>query len=286
MSTQEWFAVLRDAASVGCRQVQFIGGEPTLHPDLPDLISFAVNSKYTFIEVFTNATVLSNTLFARIKQHRVQVATSFYSDQASVHDSITGHSGSFDRTVRNIRKLIQDGIPLRVGIIETVANVGHADRAKSLLKTLGVSDISIDVERQVGRGNRSVKIQDQFSELCGDCSNGKLCVTASGTIFPCVFSRSTDLGSVNKGILNALNSTALAEFRSGMDRYKQRVDQQALVRASTTTVSDRDCGPDVICSPDKQCSPNCLPGSSKCMPSLSPCNPDTRCMPTWRYLPA
>lgn len=37
MTTNDWYRVIDEAASMGIRMVQFIGGEPTLHPDLPDL---------------------------------------------------------------------------------------------------------------------------------------------------------------------------------------------------------------------------------------------------------
>src|SRR5262245_31492421 len=45
MNIEDWVTILRDSAELGCRQVQFIGGEPTLHPELPRMISFA--SAYT-----------------------------------------------------------------------------------------------------------------------------------------------------------------------------------------------------------------------------------------------
>jgi MoaA/NifB/PqqE/SkfB family radical SAM enzyme len=35
MSRSEWCRVIDEAAMLGVQLVQFIGGEPTLHPDLP-----------------------------------------------------------------------------------------------------------------------------------------------------------------------------------------------------------------------------------------------------------
>lgn len=37
MSTVDWLRVLDQAAALGVQTVQFIGGEPTLRPDLPRL---------------------------------------------------------------------------------------------------------------------------------------------------------------------------------------------------------------------------------------------------------
>ena len=38
MTLEDWTGVIHQASALGCRQLQFIGGEPTLHPDLPALI--------------------------------------------------------------------------------------------------------------------------------------------------------------------------------------------------------------------------------------------------------
>ena len=62
MSHEEWHTTLAEAFDLGCRKVQFIGGEPTLYPRLPDLIADAGRRGYEFIEVFTNATLLSDSL--------------------------------------------------------------------------------------------------------------------------------------------------------------------------------------------------------------------------------
>jgi MoaA/NifB/PqqE/SkfB family radical SAM enzyme len=41
MSGADWHRVIDQAADLGVRMVQFIGGEPTLHPDLPELVDHA-----------------------------------------------------------------------------------------------------------------------------------------------------------------------------------------------------------------------------------------------------
>jgi len=286
MTLEKWLGVLSDSAALGCRQVQFIGGEPTLHPNLSEMIAYAASTQYTFIEVFTNATCLDELLLATIKDHGVHVAVSFYSDKAAVHDSITRHPGSFYRTVNNLKKLNGHGIPLRVGIIETSENIGDTANAKLFLEHMGISEITVDVQRRVGRGAGFVEVQDPLAELCGECSKGKLCVTASAEIFPCVFSRFAPLGTVESGIQDILTSGALSEFCTALDSYaaNKALGRQQVHHGkhSSITTSDRNCGPDVICSPDLRCDPNCVPGSSKCLPVFS-CNPEARYEPTERY---
>jgi len=43
MTDKDWQHVIRDAATLGVRMVQFIGGEPTLHPSLPELVGHALD---------------------------------------------------------------------------------------------------------------------------------------------------------------------------------------------------------------------------------------------------
>ena len=42
MTTADWVRVLDEAAKLSVEMVQFIGGEPTLHPALPRLVEYAV----------------------------------------------------------------------------------------------------------------------------------------------------------------------------------------------------------------------------------------------------
>lgn len=41
MTGEDWKRVIDEAARLGVGHVQFIGGEPTLHPALPDLVRHA-----------------------------------------------------------------------------------------------------------------------------------------------------------------------------------------------------------------------------------------------------
>jgi len=211
MGLSDWLRMLGDAAEAGCRAVQFIGGEPTLHPHLPEMIAHADSLGYKHIEVFTNATAIRPKLLESFVSARVQIATSFYSDDGSTHDQITQHIGSFRRTVAGIRQCIEAGLQVRAGIVETPLNTGHALNAAKLLAELGVKSIRVDRQREIGRGLAHAANADSMSSLCGQC-RGTLCVTASGAMFPCVFSRFVQVGNARVGIRSALSSRELDRF--------------------------------------------------------------------------
>jgi MoaA/NifB/PqqE/SkfB family radical SAM enzyme len=270
METKDWLVVLRDGASLNCKDVQFIGGEPTLHPDLPELISFAAEHGYTFIEVYTNATAISPALLNVFVDCRVSVALSFYSDDACTHDTITKRPGSFSRTLANIKRLVKKGIPIRAGVVETPLNKGHVRAAAALLNQLGISEIRVDRQRAIGRGAQELHQLNPMKELCGECWNGKLCISSEGNAYPCVFSRFAKLGNIKDGLGGIVRGDSLSQFRTSLRTFR--------TKPQNDSVSERSCGPDVVCNPDLSCGPNCSPNSSTCGPAQF-CVPSRMCAP-------
>lgn len=292
MQTDNWLTILRESASLGCRQLQFIGGEPTLHPDLARMIAYASELGYTFIEVFTNATNFSDRLLNICVEHDVRIATSFYTDVPEVHDSITKRPGSFHRTVAQMERVLAAGLIIRVGIIEMEENAGHVDRAKRFLETLGIEEIKVDFKRGVGRSATPVYSLDPMSQLCGECWKGKLCVTSTGRVYPCVFSRFADVGSAKAGISQILHEDALLEFRTALRDYRRREKnpKRSLSAHDISAEHDLDlqcdptcspCGPVHFCVPERICNPD-----RQCSPTTQPCSPYTSCPPTNRTVEA
>lgn len=124
LTVNHYESLLDQAAGLGCRRVQFIGGEPTLYPALPRLIAHARSRDYEFIEVFTNATHISDALLDCFTNHGVAIANSFYSDNPAIHDAITKRRGSHASTLRNLKRLLAAGLTVRAGIVST--DVFHA----------------------------------------------------------------------------------------------------------------------------------------------------------------
>jgi MoaA/NifB/PqqE/SkfB family radical SAM enzyme len=279
MTYDDWTRIVEEAAELGCHKLQFIGGEPTLHPRLHDLIDHANHRGFEFIEVYTNATRLGTRLLGCFQRARVHIATSFYSDVPAIHDQITQGAGSWERTVRGIESVLAAGLPLRVGVIETDRNPGHGPRALEFLRTLGVQSARIDRERGVGRGGRNQPWDDaeRFDELCGECWKEKLCVTASGEVFPCVFARATRLGDASAGLSGILASARLTEFRRTV---RSRNVGNAACEPSDChpQQSAQECNPLSNCNPN-DCNPNaCNP--LDCNPLGSNCNPCNPCGPS------
>jgi len=173
LTESDWLRILADARELGCQSVQFIGGEPTLHSSLPVLIKEASRLGYTFIEVFTNGTRISDSFLAICKTYNVQVATSLYSDKFDAHDAITRVAGSHRRTVNGLKQAAQFGIPIRVGVIEMAGNASCGEIVAQYARGLGAREVHIDQVRGVGRGEDYVHEGSPYRQLCGACGNGR-----------------------------------------------------------------------------------------------------------------
>ena len=254
----DWNRAIDESYKLGCRKIQFIGGEPTLHPQLGDLISRARTVGYEFIEVFSNLTAVSDRLLDKFSSCGVSVATSFYSRDPKIHDSITGLSGSFNRTVSGIRRVLARGIPIRVGLILMDVNNQKVDETMRFLADLGISPekIKVDEVRPVGRGQSLVQCKGQDEALCGACWQGRLAITYDGSVYPCVFSRYECLGNANQDeLIDIVSSEKLKHFRVRIRRMEREREV---------------CGPN--CSPDLPPPTTCNP-SAGCTPGCNPCSP-------------
>lgn len=254
MRIQDWTRIIDEAKDLGVRMVQFIGGEPTLHPGLPCLIDHVIGHRMA-VEVFSNLVRVSRHLWDIFSLPGVRLATSYYADNAAQHERITQRKGSYESTKRNITEAVRRSIPLRVGVIN-VQDDQRVEQACTELRELGVTEIATDRLRQVGRGAR-----DQLpgvSQLCGNCARGKVAVTFNGEVWPCVFARWISLGNVM--------STPLPEIVT--TPKMSEISKQLAVGATRRECFPEKCDP--LCPPS--CSPSCIP-QNNCRP-VGSCGPD------------
>ncbi|MPZ65683.1 MAG: radical SAM protein [Pseudonocardiaceae bacterium] len=173
MTCADWLRVLDEAAELDVGMVQFIGGEPTLHPDLATLVEHAV-ARGLAVEVFSNLVHVTPRLWETFGQPGVRLACSYYSDDASQHAAVTGRTGSHPRTRANIAEAVRRSIPLRVGVVN-LGDGQRAEQAMAELTDLGVAEVGYDRLRQVGRGIRTEWAS--MDQVCGHCASGvpKMC---------------------------------------------------------------------------------------------------------------
>jgi MoaA/NifB/PqqE/SkfB family radical SAM enzyme len=196
LTAEDYESIMQQAYALGCRKIQFIGGEPQLNPSFLPLLIKAKNIGFEFIEVFTNLTRLEEETIRYAANHKIRFATSVYSDEPAVHDAITKVSASHTRTVSNLKKLIANGIETRAAIIVVNQDPAGVERTKRFLWDLGVPYIRHSETREFGRGEAILSQRARLSGLCGHCWAGKLCVAPDGVAYPCVMARQWPVGNV------------------------------------------------------------------------------------------
>ena len=260
LKTQDYKEIISELADLGCRNIQFIGGEATIHKDLIPLIDHALEFNFDSIELYSNLLFLSPALKQRITENNISVATSFYSFDAKIHDFITKGTASWERTLKNMRYLIDAGVDLRVGFIEMEENQGHYEKTKDFLKNIGISDLSFDSARKFGR--KDIENKPKISELCGQCATDVICISPTGLVSPCIMSKPWGIGNLTESTLEELiNSRKLMETRE-------------LILEETSKANMGSCNPD--CTP-------CTPKSGQNCPPKTNCHPQHRpnCSPKY-----
>ena len=255
LTVADYRGLIESASSLGCRRVQFIGGEPTIRPELPELIEYARAQDFEFVEVYTNATHVSDELLACFVRNRVAVATSFYADDPAVHDAITKKRGSQVATVRTVKRMVDAGLTIRASIIVMDQNHDRVEQTKKFLQSLGVENIGSDRVRGFGRGESLTPdtCRSDLSELCGNCWRGSAVVTPQGTVAPCIMARNWGIGSVREQSLASLvESTVLRGIR-------ERIFEEVWVPmdvAVDVQCPPHHCNPYISCSPYGGCRPS------------------------------
>jgi MoaA/NifB/PqqE/SkfB family radical SAM enzyme len=201
MTLADWKSVIDQAGRLGIPMIQLIGGEPLTSPFLVPLLGYAVGSGRK-VEVYSNLYKVPDAIWGHLSHPAVSLATSYYSDLATEHDTVTHVAGSHERTRANIIKALELGISVRAGIVE-ILDGQRTSQARAELEALGVTNIKVDRMRAVGRAATGPGDPD-VAELCGRCGLGRAAVLADGTLSPCVLGRFLKVGNVKASPLGGL----------------------------------------------------------------------------------
>ncbi len=136
--------------------VIFLGGEPTLHPDLAAAIKIAWQVGYGSVTVDTNGYLFHDILDKVTPEEVNYLSFSLDGPSPSINDPIRGE-GSFDKCISGLRRAVKKGF--HTSLIYTVSreNIAQLSHMPQLLKDLGVERFFIQVIGIRGKsaGNRA-----------------------------------------------------------------------------------------------------------------------------------
>jgi MoaA/NifB/PqqE/SkfB family radical SAM enzyme len=117
--TRQWIAIIDELCDLGAEWFRFLGGEPLLRKDLPELIDYVVVKKKRIAEVVTNGLTLEQKL--PVLENLQFVGVSLEGDREN-HERVRG-AGSFDRTIRGIERCVQSGKYVRLHMVMNRYNI-------------------------------------------------------------------------------------------------------------------------------------------------------------------
>lgn len=123
LTTEQWKDVLAKLRQARVPQVTFTGGEPTLRPDLVELVEAA---QWFVTRLNTNGLLLTPELCRELYRASLDsVQVTLYAADAATHNALVGADG-FERTVQGIRNAVAAGLMVSVNTPLCSLNTDYA----------------------------------------------------------------------------------------------------------------------------------------------------------------
>jgi uncharacterized Fe-S cluster-containing radical SAM superfamily protein len=115
----------------GIREIDFSGGEPTVHPDLPHIIKMAKEAGIQRVCIISNGWRLADGNYLRtLKDSGLdEILFSLHGPNEEIHDRITDTPGSFRKMLEAFGHAVDEGLVVRTN---TVVNRLNYDRLHEL----------------------------------------------------------------------------------------------------------------------------------------------------------
>lgn len=214
MTVSDFELVARQLQKIGVKDIQFIGGEPTiLKNDLKKMITFA-RPRFDFIEVYSNGLLIDKNWCEFFKENNIHLALSLHSYIASEHDQFVEYKGSHSKVVRAIELLNEYGIKYRLGTVKSQrCNIGspsnetpfridrtdnpritgRADISQYNLEMFRTKAITKDSKRRPL--NKPMVVQSVSGH---NCFMKDLYISTDLTVYPCVMERRLNYGKLSE----------------------------------------------------------------------------------------
>lgn len=204
------------------KRIQLIGGEPLLLKETLREMICKIRKEVDFLEVFTNATLLTDFWASFFSEYDIHVAVSVYSYKDTEHDKVTTVRGSHLKTNKGIELLSRYNVPFRVcnvrmGGIEIGqpnTTLYTINRKKDIVRMAGRANfqlLSKDLIRQkiITESTFSVPLNQKISARLvqgHNCFGHKVYISSVGEVYPCVMERRWSYGNLVDNFENTFNA--------------------------------------------------------------------------------
>ena len=213
LTTEEVRSILTQMADLGVLTVSLSGGEPSLRPDIEEILGHARRAGL-LVSLLTNATRMTPAFAARLEELAVaQVFVSIYGATAETYDAMTGVPGSYASFLRGLDALRARAFPVTLRMPVTTINWKEVEGCRALavvreFKFQYSLDIhprtdrnltplryrlAPEIKAEIDRGQSTTFLQPTDDDTCGTdqpfiscaCGRSRFAVTPYGQMNLC-----------------------------------------------------------------------------------------------------
>lgn len=153
MPTEELLELIDKLWAAGLRTVELTGGEPTVHRDFRRILARCAD-KFDMVGVLSNGTRLNDELAQQLAAmgEKLMFSVSLDASTPDLHDTRRGVKGAWLRTTRNIARLAEMGVAIRVSMVVDERNFDDIENTLLLARNLGAKAFSYSPLLPLGRG--------------------------------------------------------------------------------------------------------------------------------------
>ncbi len=151
LSTDELKRLIDELVEIGVVNIDLSGGEPLLRQDFFEVAEYAIGKGLNCC-LLTNALKIDEEMAKRLKEVGIyKIETNLDGPNAEIYDKFRGVPGSFDLTVRAIKAIKAQNIPLRINIAFCKMLLPYYEEIIDLAVELGAIEVCLAPLRLAGR---------------------------------------------------------------------------------------------------------------------------------------
>lgn len=204
LNTAEAKSVLKQLFELNCLEVTFTGGEVFMRKDFMEILRYARELHFSIV-IYTEANLINEEIADQLKEvspWRVEVT--LLGPDAELHDRLTQVKGSFERSMKGIRLLLERGINVKGKTILMKDNMESYPRIRELFEELGVTHFADPLVTPKTDGDCSVTSRrierEEMKSLLGDESISPGTIMLGTSMYSDAMNQSRDLPMCKAGL--------------------------------------------------------------------------------------
>lgn len=138
MSYDKFCSLVDEYVELGGQRITISGGEPLLHESIIPMLRYC-DTKRLIVDLYSNLTLLNEEYIDALSTINVgKIQVSVYSLEPTIHDGITGRSGSLSKTKAAIERLVTANIPVQIATPVMLQNKDSIPALMSFAKKNGI----------------------------------------------------------------------------------------------------------------------------------------------------